>query len=146
MFNIVKAPWLLGSLFVVGFTTFSNAVLSAESVKAIALFNDRAMLSVDGKKAKIIRAGSTYFGVKLVSSNTSEATVLINGKRETLNLNSALVLSESLASKAPKFQQPSVQLEVNEHGFFQAAGNIEGKSITFLVDTCLLYTSPSPRD
>ena len=72
----------------------------AASVKAVALFEGRAMLSVDGGKAKIISEGKTLSGVKLISSNTSQAIIEVNGKRQTLKLNSS----------------------------------------------CLLYTSPSPRD
>lgn len=107
----------------------------ASSVKAIALFNDRAMLSVDGSKAKIIRAGSTYKGVKLISSNTSNAVVEINGERKKLKLNSSLVLSKSLGTKASNSYANSVQLFVDEQGFFQSQGEINGKGINFLVDT-----------
>jgi len=110
-------------------------VLSASSVKAIALFKDRAMLSVDGKKAKIIRAGKSYLGVELISSNTSEAVVSIDGKRETLTLNGTFVLNESLGAKASNSYSEEVQLFVNEEGFFRTQGTINDKGINFLVDT-----------
>jgi len=109
--------------------------VSAASVKAIALFENRAMLSVDGGKAKIIRAGKTLSGVKLVSSNTSEAVVEINGKRKTLKLNSSLILDEPLGSKASSSYVENVQLTVDQQGFFRGKGAVNGKSLEFLVDT-----------
>jgi len=108
---------------------------SAASVKAIALFENRAMLSVDGGKAKIVRAGKTLSGVKLVSSNTSEAVIEVNGKRKTLKLNSSLVLDEPLGSKASSSYVGSVQLVVDKQGFFRGQGAVNGKSLEFLVDT-----------
>ena len=109
--------------------------VSAASVKAIALFENRAMLSVDGGKAKIVRAGKSLSGVKLISSNTSEAVVEVNGKRKTLKLNSSLVLDEPLGNKVSSSYVNSVQLVVDEQGFFRGKGAVNGKGLEFLVDT-----------
>jgi aspartyl protease family protein len=108
--------------------------IAAKTVAAIALFNDRAMLSVDGKKAKIIRAGSTYKGVKVISSNTSEAVIEIDGKRKTLRLNGTAVIGGSLGASS-KRTATSIVLYENEVGFFEAGGLVNGRSIRFLVDT-----------
>ena len=107
----------------------------AASVKAVALFEGRAMLSVDGGKAKIISEGKTLSGVKLISSNTSQAIIEVNGKRQTLKLNSSLVLEESLGAKPSNSYASSIQLFVDEKGFFRGDGSVNGKSIKFLIDT-----------
>ena len=107
----------------------------AVSVKAVALFNDRAMLSIDGEKPKIIGAGKTFSGVKLISSNTSEAVVEVDGKRQTLKLNGTLVLNQSLGNKVSSSYNQSIQLFVNDQGFFQSNGTINSKTVNFLVDT-----------
>ena len=107
----------------------------AASVKAVALFEGRAMLSVDGGKAKIISEGKTLSGVKLISSNTSQAIVEVNGKRQTLKLNSSLVLEESLGTKPSNSYASSIQLFIDEKGFFRGDGSVNGKSINFLIDT-----------
>ena len=107
----------------------------AASVKAVALFEGRAMLSVDGGKAKIISEGKTLSGVKLISSNTSQAIIEVNGKRQTLKLNSSLVLEESLGAKPSNSYASSIQLFVDEQGFFRGDGSVNGKSIKFLIDT-----------
>jgi aspartyl protease family protein len=119
-------------LLLISLITVAQA--DAKTVAAIALFNDRAMLSVDGKKAKIIRAGSTYMGIKVISSNTSEAVIEVEGKRETLRLNGTTILSSRLGSAA-KSTTTSIVLYENEVGFFEANGEINGRSIRFLVDT-----------
>ena len=107
----------------------------AASVKAVALLEGRAMLSVDGGKAKIISEGKTLSGVKLISSNTSQAIVEVNGKRQTLKLNSSLVLEESLGTKPSNSYASSIQLFIDEKGFFRGDGSVNGKSINFLIDT-----------
>jgi len=119
--------------FIVGLVI--SLPVSAASVKAIALFEGRAMIAVDGGKAKIVRAGKSLAGVKLVSSNTSEAVVEINGKRKTLKLNSSLVLDEPLGGKASSSYVGSVKLAVDEQGFFRGKGAVNGKGLEFLVDT-----------
>jgi len=108
--------------------------VEAKSVAAIALFKDRAMLSVDGKKAKIIAAGSSYQGVKVISSNTSEAVIEVEGTRKTITLNSTTVLGAKLGS-SPNRKAASVVLYENEVGFFESNGQVNGRSIKFLIDT-----------
>jgi len=108
--------------------------VNAKTVAAIALFKDRAMLSIDGARAKIIDAGATFKGVKLVSSNTSEAVVEVDGKRKTLKLNGTAVLGEPLVS-TPKNSATSVVLYENEVGFFESDVKVNERSIRVLVDT-----------
>jgi len=107
----------------------------AQSVTAIALFNNRAMITVDDSKAKIVQAGSSYKGVKLISANTDEAVVEVDGQRQTLILDGTVVLSKPLASKPASSYASSITMYENELGFFEHAGKVNGKSLNFLVDT-----------
>lgn len=113
---------------------FACGVIQAKSVTAIALFKDRAMLSVDGKKAKIIKAGSQYLGVKLISSNTDEAVIEVDGTQEVLTLNGTTVVSGELGAFG-KTTNAVVEMRVSSAGFFESDGTINGRSINFLVDT-----------
>jgi len=108
--------------------------IEAKTVAAVALFKDRAMLSIDGKKAKIVRAGTSYQGVKVISSSTSEAVIEIDGTRKTLKLNSTTVLGTSLGARS-NTTVTSVVLYENEVGFFESDGQVNGRSIKFLIDT-----------
>lgn len=106
----------------------------AKTVAAIALFNDRAMISVDGKKAKIVKAGSSYQGVKIISSNTSQAVIEVEGKQRTLTLKGTAVVGEALGT-TKKRAAKSIVLYENDIGFFESNGVVNGRSIRFLVDT-----------
>lgn len=122
----------IGVLLFISLTMISQ--VEAKTVAAIALFNDRAMLSVDGKKAKIIRAGSSYRGVKLISSNTSEAVIDVEGRRETLRLNGTTIVGANLGLSSEK-PITSIVLYQNDIGFFESNGEVNGRSTRFLVDT-----------
>jgi aspartyl protease family protein len=111
-----------------------SSKVEAKTIVAIALFNERAMLSVDGKRAKIIRQGSSYAGVTLISSNTSEAIIEVEGQRQTLKLNGTAELGDTLRV-SPRASAASVVLYENNIGFFESDGQVNGRSIRFLVDT-----------
>ena len=104
------------------------------TVSGVALFNGKAMLSIDGAKPKIINVGDTYKGVTLISASTTNATIEVNGESEVLSLNGTLSLTASLSNK-PSSGDGVVQLWEDERGFFRAAGAINGKETEFLVDT-----------
>jgi len=72
---------------------FSLVAAQEKSVTPIALFNGKAMISVDGAKAKIIAVGKSYKGVTVISSTTDEAIVEVEGQRQVLTLNGGTVLS-----------------------------------------------------
>ena len=121
--------WLI---LLVGISLFTPSYAQT-TVQAIALFNNKAMLSVDGGKAKIIKKGDSYKGVRLLSSNTDQAVVEIDGKKEVLTLNSTVSLPEDLDTKIkPK---ASIQLLADKDGFFRSHGEINGHSLNFLIDT-----------
>jgi aspartyl protease family protein len=113
----------------------AQLVLAKTNVKTIALFNGKAMLSVNGKPAKIIEVGQVLHGVKLIEATTGNAVVEIAGKHKTLSLNSAAVVSGLLGVKQPAGSQNSVQLWSDNRGFFRIDGEINGRNTEFLIDT-----------
>lgn len=123
-------------LFLCFFILLFSVVANAKSITAIALFNERAMLSIDGEKPKIIRQGSSHLGVKLISSNTDQAVVEFDGKRQTLTLNGTAVLNHKLGGgPASGVAQRSIVLYEDQAGFFQTDGYVDGRRTNFLVDT-----------
>ena len=115
--------------------TFSTATHAARSVLAVALFEGRAMLSIDGQKAKIYKAGDVVGDVKLVSSNTSQAIIEVSGQRQVLVLNGTAILSKSLGATPLNGGPARIEISVNSAGFFEVDGSVEGEDIRFLVDT-----------
>ena len=103
-------------------------------VHAVALFNGKAMLSINGAKAKILKVGDTYKGVTLTEASTSQATVTVNGVSEELTLNGAVTLSGALGATRGG-GDGFVQLWEDDAGFFRAQGAINGRPLEFLVDT-----------
>ena len=122
------------------FTFFLVLLLSASAaaettIQAIALFSDKAMLSVNGAKAKIIAVGENYKGVELVESNTDQAVVRAEGKEQTLTLSGTVILSGELGDNSPPPSSDFAQIFSDGTGFFRSRGSINGNAIQFLVDT-----------
>lgn len=104
------------------------------TVHAVALFNGRVMLSVNGGKAKIVKVGDTYKSVKVIAANTEQATIKLNGKTEVLRLNGTVFLSQKLGTKSSGSKK-SIRLWADDDGFFRADGQVNDSSVEFLVDT-----------
>jgi len=102
----------------------------AADIKLFALFQDKAILQVDGVRRVLATGAESPEGVKLVSTDTQaeEAVVEFAGKRETLRLGVVFSAFQSTARE-------SVTLFADTNGFFHAAGSINGSVVTFLVDT-----------
>jgi aspartyl protease family protein len=100
----------------------------AASVGVVGLFRDKAMISIDGSPPKLISAGQTMQGVKLVEANSESATFDIEGKRRVLAMGQSFAASSGGG-------QPSVTLGADPNGHFLATGSINGSSVNFLVDT-----------
>ncbi|GHA01704.1 hypothetical protein GCM10008090_08590 [Arenicella chitinivorans] len=123
---VILILWCAGS---------AQARAQVHSVKAIALFEGRAMLSVNSGKPKIVHAGKAHKGVKLVSSNTSEAVIDIDGQSQTLTLNSTTTLDYAMGGKPSSNLSNSVTLYVDGRGFFETDAKVNGRPLRFLVDT-----------
>ena len=102
----------------------------AQEVKVLGLFEGKALLAVDGGKPRTVRTGETYAGVKLISANSEEAVVSVNGKRQRLGIGEGVYSAIS-----PQSQRTTVTLSSDEGGHFVTTGSINGASMKFLVDT-----------
>lgn len=101
---------------------------TAASVGVVGLFKDKAMVSIDGSPPKMISAGQTIQGVKLVSANSDSATFEVEGKQRTL------AMGQSFAA-AGNGGKATVKLSADPSGHFITMGSINGYSVTFLLDT-----------
>lgn len=107
-----------------------GAVFAVDKVVLHALFQDKAIVLVDGTR-RVVKAGeATPEGVKLLSTDTREETAELefNGRREVLRLG---VVAAAFASAA----RGSVTLYAESSGHFHADGAINGVPVRFLVDT-----------
>ena len=116
---------------------FTSQAGAVKSLGVYVLFNDKAILVIDGNR-RMLRVGETSpEGVTLISSTTQSAIVEIDGKQEEIDLH--IVTSDGPVSdpesEVAVAYESTVTLEKSGNGFFHAEGEINNKSVTFLVDT-----------
>lgn len=102
----------------------------ATDVQVIGLGEDKAVVVIDGGKPRTLRAGqASPEGVKLISADSQQAVLEINGKRETLSL------GRGISAATVTTDSPSVTLIADARGHFIANGNLNGASTKLMVDT-----------
>lgn len=98
-------------------------------IDVLALFKDAALLSIEGEQI-LLRAGQrSPQGILLVSATSKGAVIEISGK--TLNLG----LSSQIGTVFKVPESPSVSIMLNSAGQYKTSGSINGRPVTFLVDT-----------
>ena len=104
---------------------------TATDVNVIGLFRGKAVVVVNGGKPRTLSAGdATPEGVKLVSVDTEQAVLEIDGKRRSLGMGQSIsVAAPSTGGRA------QATLAADARGHFLTTGQINGQSVQFLVDT-----------
>jgi aspartyl protease family protein len=117
-------------LGVMGLVLVGNAVQAVDRVQVLALFPDKAVLSIDGAQ-RLLTAGQTSpEGVKLIAADSKGAVLEINGQRQTQPLSSQI---------ETHFQDPPpaavAHIWRDRDGAFTTSGSINGDPVQLLVDT-----------
>ncbi len=107
----------------------------AADISVTALFGGKAQLVIDGGKPRMLSAGQTSpEGVKLISADSSSAVIEFQGKRQSLALGSGMRVGGADLSSGSG-GGASVTLTADERGHYQTLGQVNGGTVTFLVDT-----------
>lgn len=93
---------------------------------------NQALISIDGGAPRVLAVGASVNGVKLVSMSGQDAVVEIDGQRQTLRLGASAVNVGGVPSPG---SGSTVVLSGDANGHFMANGQINGRSVSFLVDT-----------
>jgi aspartyl protease family protein len=104
-------------------------VNAVERVVVEALFPGKAMVSVDGVRRLLKLNKPSPEGVLLISANSKEAVIEVDGKRDTYTLGGHITT---------QFRQPeSLTAKVwrDQAGAYSTVGTINGLTVKFLVDT-----------
>jgi aspartyl protease family protein len=104
----------------------------AQSVALSGMLGTKALLVVDGGAPKSVAVGETHQGVKVISTQADQAVVEIAGARQTLRLGEAQVNSGSAIGGGA---DTKIVLHAGTGGHFLAQGQINGRSVSLLVDT-----------
>jgi len=115
----------------------------AQSVVLSGMLGSRALLVVDGGPPKSVGVGQTHQGVKVISTQSSEAVVEIGGERHTLRMGQAPV-SAGTGGDSPDSRK--VVLHAVSNGHFKAPGQINGRTVNFMIDTGASVVSLSVAD
>jgi aspartyl protease family protein len=104
---------------------------SAQTVSLSGSMGERALLMINGTP-KTLAVGASHQGVRLVSMSAGEAVVEIGGKRATLVLGGAQV---NLGGAPSAGGGKRIVLSAGSGGHFMSSGSINGKAVSFMVDT-----------
>jgi aspartyl protease family protein len=104
----------------------------AQSVVLSGILGGKALLVVDGGPPRSVAVGQSHQGVKVLSVETSQAEVEVNGTRQTLRLGQGPVSAEEAS---PETDSQRIVLQAVSNGHFLTQGQINGGSVRFMVDT-----------
>jgi len=108
------------------FTVQSQA---APRIQVKALFTDKAMLSINGVNRVLSRGETSPEGVQLLEADYRRVILLLDGKRQEMKLGSHISASYT------KPEKRAVRIVRNNQGSYVTSGAINGRSVSFLVDT-----------
>ena len=97
-------------------------------IRAVALFKDKAVLDVNGKRRTLKAGKQSREGITLIRADSEAAVVEFNGERQKLTLNGKITTGHARKKNV-------VQLFPGEGGHYFVDGLINGNNIRFLVDT-----------
>lgn len=100
------------------------------NVSAVALFKDKAMLAINGKRRMLKVGATTAEGVKLLSASSDGALVELNGKQVNLKLDGKIV-----SNYVRGIEAQSLKLYPDRQGHYVVDGLLNGNGLRFLVDT-----------
>lgn len=102
---------------------------AVEQIRVMALFPSKAMVAVDGTNRLLLLGKPSPEGVLLISANSREAVIEVDGKRDTYRLGTHIQTSFS------KPEAVVAQIWRNGSGGYETVGSINGYTVNMLVDT-----------
>jgi aspartyl protease family protein len=123
---MTRLRWLLLAL------SFSWFPAQGQDILVLGVFPDRAMIQVDGER-RVLRVGEDAGpdGIRLLSTDSRAGHVVleINGQRRQMALGGRV--GGSFQSR----QGAQARILADSSGAYTTSGSINGRSVTFLVDT-----------
>jgi aspartyl protease family protein len=102
---------------------------AVEQIEVEALFAGQAMVRIDGKRRLLKLNKPSPEGVVLISANSREAVIEVDGERRSYPLGSRVSTQYNKPKKA------TAKIWRDKHGGFTTVGSINGRTVNFLVDT-----------
>jgi len=100
-----------------------------EKLEVQALFSNKAVLLIDGKRHILAVSETSPEGVKVISANSHGAVLEVDGQQKQYNL------GHTVSTTFAKRKSQKETIYINSSGMYKTFGNINGRSVRFLVDT-----------
>ena len=116
---------------------------AAGSVTLTGSIGSRAILIVNGNPPKTVAVGESYQGVKLISLQAEQAVVELEGKRVNLRMDTPVSIGGGGGSGGGGSR---IVLPADSRGHFMTQGAINGRAVTFMLDTGATSVAMSAAD
>lgn len=123
-----KIMFILLLISLVG-TVWPVTAMAVDKVRVVALFKNKAMVEIDGKRHFLKVGDTSPEGVQLISANTDEAVIKVNGRQDTYGLGS------QYGGNFAKREAAEVKIWRDTNGAFNTVGSINGRMTDMMVDT-----------
>jgi len=110
---------------------FHGGAYAIDKLEVQGLFSNKAVLLIDGNRHILAVGQTSPEGVKVISANSRGAVLEVDGQQKQYNLGNTVTLSTTFTKR--KSQQETIYK--NSAGMYMTIGNINGRSVRFLVDT-----------
>lgn len=108
---------------------FSTTALAVENIRVMALFPGKAMVEVDGKNRLLKVGKASPEGLLLISADSKEAVIEIDGERESYRVGAKYGGSFTAGKKR------EVRIIRDNNGGYTTVGSINGRNVDMLLDT-----------
>lgn len=112
----------------------ATTLAQSQSVTLTGMVGSKALLLVDGGEPKIVAAGESYKGVKIVSTAGDSAVMEVNGRRYNARIGDSPA-SVGGGQMGGNGSGSKIIMSMGSGGHFMAQGSINGKATQFMVDT-----------
>jgi len=131
-------------IFSIG-TVVPQISLAIENITINGLFKDKVIVTIDGKQQILKKNKLTPEGVKLIKSNSKEATIEIDGISKVFTLDEKIgnTFKTTSDDEKPYSFKKRVTIKGDTNGMYLTKGQINGKTVEFLVDTGATLVSMS---
>jgi len=123
---MIKPLSLLLIFFSISYATSVHAI---EKIEVQGLFSNKAVLMIDGKRHILAVGKISPEGVKVISADSRGAVLEVDGEQKHYNL------GNTVSTSFTKRKSQKETIFVNSGGMYMTFGNINGRSVRFLVDT-----------
>lgn len=119
----------------------STTCMAVDKITVVGLFTDKAVIKIDGKQHVLSVNQISPEGVKLISSNSREAVLEINGEQKTYGLGTTI---NSTYEEPPAGK--TVTVAPDGGGMYGVNGSINGFQVNFVIDTGASLVSMNKYD